>query len=894
MEKQLSSLLISDGCLHGWAFDALRETLTLELLVDGRESARATTGFKVAAEFFASAVPPSLFCGYRIPLPINLLDGRTHAIVVRVRDWAPMHNAPTAGMHWRHGDCAGDWVLRPDGSIEGCVAFVNALEPGQLPQVHLYAGYVSLASTDVHPEPVCYLPQFKLLTRFRFEPRRFEGLRKEDLRVLCRDNWLQSPTEQTDSLIRGVMEEVSVHGIRGWALDTANLRSPLNLVVCVDDVAIQTIRPQVMRHDVVSFLKLLPAEAGLAGFHADLPAILRDGRPHQVVVKARDSGKTLEGCPVTFRFRDQSFDLATAAGLLSKQVSAPLRLPPAPRRPRAKPLLTAIILNRNGASCLEGLFQSFEKHNTVPIHFIVIDHASSDDSLALLTRWQTRLSLEVVALQENHSFSASCNRGASLARTPYLLFLNNDIVWAQDALPAMITSLRERTVGLVGLRLHKTLDAVVPQQLPHPANTEVQHLGVQFVLSDGHYWPFELRSQQAPAHLVHRPSYVAAVTGAVLLCRRAEFLASGGFDEGYFYGYEDVELCLRFREQLGLQSVCRNDLIALHHHGYTRLTGREPAMVDHHLENQKKLARKIGVWIKRRYWQSLLVSDGLLTSETLKVGLVISSGKRAQLQQAFMLATELQQSFSGIEPLFVGTAEGLDRLGDCHVIIAIDPAFDLRLCATLRADVRLALCVLDAETSEDWEDNPALDRYDRCLFPDALANSPQIQNFLARLSPCTGSVSELLKGFVAAETLRVALHMEGTVYELGKHWKKALERGGVLAWIQEKNQQTRIADVDLYFFDKTTALLHSVEGAQDTPSGGIRIAIVSDVPSSKRLLASGWFTRIWLLNNNLSLRSAALPTGIEPFKATDQRLRGLARALQRYVDEQITRTFSAS
>ena len=897
-EKRLSPVVISDGCLHGWAFDALRDTLTVELLIDGQEVARALTGFKVLADFFATAVPPTLDCGFRIPLPARFCDGRTHALLVRIQEWAPLRSAPTAELHWLHGSCTGDWLLRPDGALEGWVAFVAALEPSQLPRVQLCEGPVQRASTGLDLQPVCHLPQFRTLARFRFESAQLEALRTEDLRVQCLNVQLPVSSMAATTRMVGVLEQVSLRGVRGWAFNASDLRQLLEVVVYVDEAPALTIRPHIMRHDVAEHLKLHSTEMGLVGFHAELPAVLRDGRPHQVVVRVRGSGTALDGCPATFCFRDQSFDLATAAMLLDQPAPPSGRLPPPVRRRRAPPQVTAVILNRNGESCLDGLLRSFEQHNSVPVHFIVIDHASTDGSLALLARWQSTLSLEVVALGENHSFSASCNRGAALARTPHLLFLNNDIVWVQDALPPLLESLRDRSVGLVGLRLHKTLGTARPPQLPHPADSEVQHLGVQFTLSDGHYWPFELGTGQAPAHLMHRAIDIAGVTGAVLLCRRADFLASGGFDEGYFYGYEDVEICLRWRERLGLSTVCRNDLIALHHHGYTRLTGREPSMVDHQWRNQRRLAQQLGIWIKRRYWQSLADGDGLFTAESLKVAFVIAFGHHAadhrQLKEAFALAGLLKAALPGVEPLFVATSEGQDRLGDCHGIIVLDPAFDLRLGGPLRADVRTALYVADVEAAEAWQDNPALRRYDRCLYPENLARSPHLKPLQTVLPHCPGTLAERLQGLVGAAALRVALHVEDGDSGLAERLCAALQQSGALAWVSKPGQPARIADVDLYCIGRAAALQDAPERTAAAALGGVRIALVTDATSALRQRAGGWFTCVWLLNNNPGRRLAAAPKGIERFDTTPQRLQGLARTLQRHVDKHLGRTFSPS
>ena len=47
----------------------------------------------------------------------------------------------------------------------------------------------------------------------------------------------------------------------------------------------------------------------------------------------------------------------------------------------------------------------------------------------------------------------------------------------------------------------------------------------------------------------NEPKSLQAVTGACLLVRRAAFAQAGGFDEGYWNGFEDVDLCFKLRER---------------------------------------------------------------------------------------------------------------------------------------------------------------------------------------------------------------------------------------------------------------------------------------------------------------------------------------------------------
>ena len=57
---------------------------------------------------------------------------------------------------------------------------------------------------------------------------------------------------------------------------------------------------------------------------------------------------------------------------------------------------------------------------------------------------------------------------------------------------------------------------------------------------------------------------VPAVTGACLLIKRSNFLEEGGFDEAYFNGGEDVDLCFRLSEKRLINAIALRSTV-LHH-----------------------------------------------------------------------------------------------------------------------------------------------------------------------------------------------------------------------------------------------------------------------------------------------------------------------------------------
>jgi GT2 family glycosyltransferase len=161
---------------------------------------------------------------------------------------------------------------------------------------------------------------------------------------------------------------------------------------------------------------------------------------------------------------------------------------------------------------------------------ILIDDGSTDgtrDWLATLRDPPFR----VVLNERNLGFAAANNRGAAAARGEYLALLNNDLVLTPGWLEPMLATHARlgRRAGLVGNIQYRADDGAL------------DHAGIS------------VTAQGKIEHLRALPASVAslrdvfAVTAACCLVRREDFLAVGGFDEGFVNGGEDVDLTLKLR-----------------------------------------------------------------------------------------------------------------------------------------------------------------------------------------------------------------------------------------------------------------------------------------------------------------------------------------------------------
>jgi len=196
-------------------------------------------------------------------------------------------------------------------------------------------------------------------------------------------------------------------------------------------------------------------------------------------------------------------------------------------------LASVIILNWNGLAELRPCLAAIAKNTLVEDYeVIVLDNASEEPGVedAVKPYPKAKLIKEPV----NHGFSRGNNIAVRQSRGEYLAFINNDTVPRRDWLNPLIEMQRGLPgVGIVGSRL-----------VDSRGNT--LHAGGYFQASIDAYTD---AGRNYPAGSVDAPLESEVHVGCGILMRRDLFDAVGGFDEHYFQGYEDIDLCLKVRER---------------------------------------------------------------------------------------------------------------------------------------------------------------------------------------------------------------------------------------------------------------------------------------------------------------------------------------------------------
>jgi GT2 family glycosyltransferase/tetratricopeptide (TPR) repeat protein/glycosyltransferase involved in cell wall biosynthesis len=221
-----------------------------------------------------------------------------------------------------------------------------------------------------------------------------------------------------------------------------------------------------------------------------------------------------------------------------------------------KPETSIIIPTFNNLDLTRRCLQAISAHTPAPTHeIIIVDNGSTDGTADFLRGEEAAGRLRTVLNPNNLGFAKACNQGAKAARGKYVIFLNNDTEVQSNWLGALF-SLAEADPAV----------AAVGAKLLFPDGT-IQHAGVALAncLDHDPLLAFHLFAKEKAAFpLANQRRVYQAVTAACMLARKSQFDQVGGFDEEYWNGYEDVDLCLRFQEK-GWLTVYEPASVVVHH-----------------------------------------------------------------------------------------------------------------------------------------------------------------------------------------------------------------------------------------------------------------------------------------------------------------------------------------
>jgi GT2 family glycosyltransferase len=192
-------------------------------------------------------------------------------------------------------------------------------------------------------------------------------------------------------------------------------------------------------------------------------------------------------------------------------------------------MVSVIIPNWNGAHHLPTCLDSLRAQTHADVEIVVVDNASTDDSLDVLARYPE---VRTVALPTNRGFTGACNAGFEAASGDVQVLLNNDTevdpMWLEHVAAAFAA---QPEIGLVASKM-LLFD-----------RRDTFHTAGDYVTLDGlaHNRGVWQRDEGQYDH----PAYVFSACGGSAAYRAAMLEEIGRLDADFFFSFEDVDLAWR-------------------------------------------------------------------------------------------------------------------------------------------------------------------------------------------------------------------------------------------------------------------------------------------------------------------------------------------------------------
>ncbi len=219
--------------------------------------------------------------------------------------------------------------------------------------------------------------------------------------------------------------------------------------------------------------------------------------------------------------------------------------------------ISFIIINYNTAGLTVKCIDSIKRFSNFKHEIIVVDNGSMDGSISRIEN--SFSDIKVVKNDENIGFARACNKGFNESEGSLICFLNSDTELKSLIEPLIKFMEAGVSAGVCGARLMNS-DGTEQNSFGKTPDfiTEVINKSLLKKLFPRKYagktWPRK------------SPFEVETLVGAFMVVKREIFGKLKGFDERYFFFFEESDFCRRVRES-GLKIFIFPDVDVLHLQG---------------------------------------------------------------------------------------------------------------------------------------------------------------------------------------------------------------------------------------------------------------------------------------------------------------------------------------
>jgi N-acetylglucosaminyl-diphospho-decaprenol L-rhamnosyltransferase len=261
--------------------------------------------------------------------------------------------------------------------------------------------------------------------------------------------------------------------------------------------------------------------------------------------------------------------------------------------PAGQPLVAVVTVAYRSNAVLNGFLSSVVKASEQSVFVVVVDNRPDEESRA--AEFSRTHGARYVPLPGNPGYGSAVNAGV-LVLPPsvrWVLISNPDVVLHPgviDELEAVgDTDLR---IGAVGPAVLNTDGTIYPSARRVPSAI----VGIGHALFVN-FWPSNpwTRRYRHDSSVESTSRNTGWLSGACLLVRREVFDTIGGFDEGYFMYFEDVDLGYRLNKA-GYHNRYEPSATVTHAGGHTAEPDSVQMIQAHHASARRFVERKYSHW----------------------------------------------------------------------------------------------------------------------------------------------------------------------------------------------------------------------------------------------------------------------------------------------------------
>ena len=205
--------------------------------------------------------------------------------------------------------------------------------------------------------------------------------------------------------------------------------------------------------------------------------------------------------------------------------------------------LSVVIVNYQTFELTKNTINSiFEYDYPFELEVIVVDNASSDDSLSRLQDYFGDR-VRFIASAENNGFAAGNNQALRIVDARYVLLLNSDTIVWENTLESIYNYMEDhKDVGACGCRVlleNGELDKACKRSFPNVKNSFFRLFHIPTNSADDNY-----NLDSLPDDEIYE---IDCLTGAFMFMRKEALDTAGLLDETFFMYGEDIDLCYRIK-----------------------------------------------------------------------------------------------------------------------------------------------------------------------------------------------------------------------------------------------------------------------------------------------------------------------------------------------------------